>query len=235
MRRHHSPVSGHALFGVLVIVVGLIFLLNNLGIVDARYILSLWPVLFILLGIWRILRSRSSSSWIVGLLFIFFGSILTLHRLDVVYFSWHRWWPVILIIVGIAVVSRAWSGFRQGSILGGAVNDNNSDQTVNIVGFMGGSKIRNISQNFQGGDISAIMGGVELDLRQAVITREAVIDILSFWGGIDIKVPREWDVVNKSAPILGGIGDKTLHPDDPNAPRLIIRGYTIMGGADIKN
>jgi predicted membrane protein len=235
MRKHHSSVSGHAFFGVLVIVVGLILLLNNLGIVDARYLLSLWPVLFVLLGIWRIIRSRSSSSWIVGILFIFFGSLMTLHRLDVVYFSWHRWWPIILIIVGVGVVSKAWSGFHQGSFLGGSVNNGDHNQTVNVVAFMGGSKINNISQNFQGGDLTAIMGGVELDLRQAAITGEAVIDVLCFWGGIDMKVPREWNVVIKAAPILGGVTDKTIHTENPTAPRLIIRGYTIMGGADIKN
>ena len=235
MRKHYASVSHHTVFGALVIIVGLIFLLNNLGIVDARYILRLWPVLFVLLGIWRIIRSRSTSSWVVGFLFIFFGGIMTLHRLDLVYFSWHRWWPLILIMVGIAVLTRTWTGFRQSSILGGSVNNGYNDQTVNVVAFMGGSKINNISQNFQGGDISAIMGGVELDLRQAAITGDVVIDILCFWGGIDMKIPREWNVIIKAAPILGGATDKTVHPDDPAAPRLIIRGYAIMGGADIKN
>jgi predicted membrane protein len=235
MRRHYSTLSGHAIFGALVILVGLIFLLNNLGIVDARFILRLWPVLFIFLGIWKILRSRSSSGWVVGLLFVFFGTILTLHRLDVVFFSWHRWWPLILIVVGVGVLSKAWSGFHHGSFLGGAVNNNDNDQKMNVVAFMGGSKIRNISQNFQGGEITAIMGGVELDLREAVITGEVVIDILCFWGGIEIKIPKDWSLVNKSAPILGGLDDKTVHPDNLDGPRLIIKGFTIMGGAGIKN
>ena len=56
---------------------------------------------------------------------------------------------------------------------------------------MGGVIRRSNSQTFEGADLTAVMGGCEIDLRQASMAPggEAVIDVFAFWGGIDVKVP----------------------------------------------
>ena len=48
---------------------------------------------------------------------------------------------------------------------------------------------------FRGADLIAVMGGCEIDLRQAAINGEAVIDVFCMWGGIEIRVPEDWTVV----------------------------------------
>ena len=90
------------------------------------------------------------------------------------------------------------------------------------------------SQQFTGGEALAIMGGVEIDLTAARIAGEAVIDVQAVWGGVEIRVPRDWKVVNKVVAVLGGFVDKTASAP-AGAPRLTIRGSAIMGGIEVKN
>jgi predicted membrane protein len=92
------------------------------------------------------------------------------------------------------------------------------------------------SQDFKGGQLTAIMGGCEVDLRHASISGgTAVLDLFAFWGGIDIKVPQDWRVVVEGTPFLGGFEDKTLQQPGDASKRLVIRGTVIMGGAEITN
>jgi hypothetical protein len=84
-------------------------------------------------------------------------------------------------------------------------------------------------------EVSAVMGGCDVDLRQAVPTRDPLaIQVFAMWGGIDIQVPPGWIVENEAWPILGGIVDNTRTPAVP-AHRVILRGMAFMGGVEIKN
>jgi hypothetical protein len=102
--------------------------------------------------------------------------------------------------------------------------------------ILGGAKRRNNSQDFRGGDVTAIMGGCEIDLRTAAITppHEAVLEVFAMWGGIILKVPTDWTVISSVDPILGGFDDKTLTPRE-DSKRLVVRGTVLMGGIEVRN
>jgi hypothetical protein len=101
----------------------------------------------------------------------------------------------------------------------------------------GGSQRRVDSQDFKGGEVSAVFGGVELDLRPAVIIQdEVVIEADAVFGGIDIQVPENWNVIVEGHGIFGGYDDKTLHTMREDArPRVIVTGTAAFGGVVIKN
>ena len=85
------------------------------------------------------------------------------------------------------------------------------------------------------GSAVAVMGGCQIDFRQSKLTTGDVhLDVLAFWGGIDVRVPAGWQVVDQVAEIFGGFEDKTVPPRD-DAPRLIVRGSAIMGGIEVKS
>jgi predicted membrane protein len=96
---------------------------------------------------------------------------------------------------------------------------------------------RNISSaNFQGADLTAVMGGCEIDLRQSSIADASpVIDVFAFWGGVEIRVPQNWNLEVKAWPILGGVVDETEQTAGPGAPVVTVKGAAIMGGVGIKN
>jgi hypothetical protein len=80
------------------------------------------------------------------------------------------------------------------------------------------------------------MGACELDLRHAEMEGgEAHISAFALWGGIEVRVPDHWVVVNRSMALMGGVEDTTRHVDAPNRPRLFIHGFALMAGIEIKN
>jgi DUF4097 and DUF4098 domain-containing protein YvlB len=102
---------------------------------------------------------------------------------------------------------------------------------------MGGLKRSLRLPDFRGGYITAVMGGVELDLRKSAIGGTSVtLDVVAVWGGIDVKVPADWAVEGRVVPLMGGFEDKTktLVVSD-KAPRLVVRGYAVMGAVIVGN
>jgi hypothetical protein len=110
-----------------------------------------------------------------------------------------------------------------------------ANSTLSAMAILGGVSRGNNSRSFRGADLLAIMGGCQLDLRQAAINGEAAIEVFVLWGGIEIRVPEDWTVSSRIVPLMGGVEDKTRPPQGATAHRLILRGFAIMGGVEIKN
>jgi hypothetical protein len=102
--------------------------------------------------------------------------------------------------------------------------------------FMGGGDRVVRSQNFRGGEVTAIMGGFHFDLRSAAIAGDsATIEIFTLWGGVDFRVPEDWNVVVQGVPILG-VFTTTGRPVNaaPGSKTLVLTGTAIMGGVEVK-
>lgn len=114
---------------------------------------------------------------------------------------------------------------------------------ISLFAVLSGSRRTSSAPAFKGGDITAIMGGAQLDLRQAAIPpgEDAVLDVTTVMGGVELSVPAHWDVVTPIVSILGGVEDERLpsiqnDPGTSPAPaRLVIRGFVFMGGVHIKS
>lgn len=241
-RRADRGMTSQVLMGVLVIAVGLLFLLDNLDIIDVRDALAFWPLIFIFAGVAKLLDTSSPNGYAVGLAGIGIGVTMILHRLGIIYFSWRAAWPLILIAVGATVVYRAMTGQRTAHF--GILSADGDErllekgdvatQTVDVTAVLGGFERRVHSKDFRGGEVTAVMGGCALDMRDASIAGEAVIHVFAFWGGVTLKVPPDWTVVIQGTPIMGGFEEKTIAPPD-NSKRLVVRGYAIMGGVEVRN
>jgi hypothetical protein len=160
---------------------------------------------------------------------MFIGTWLLLGNLGVLRLEFWDLWPVPLVMAGGFLIWQALHGPDGGG--------SREDQSVfSAMAVMGGTVRRLATKDFRGGEATALLGGVKLDLRDAAMTvPEAPIDVFAFWGGIEIIVPEGWLVVNRVMPLLGGADDKTTPATDPNPKRLVIRGFCVMGGVEIKN
>jgi hypothetical protein len=110
-----------------------------------------------------------------------------------------------------------------------------SSDWISAFAVMAGFERSNNSRNFRGGDLTAIMGGCQIDLRQAALQAPASIDVFVMWGGIELRVPEDWTVELRGIPLLAGFVDKSRPPAMATEKRLIIRGMALMGGVEIKN
>lgn len=223
----NTPTSGRVLIGIYLLIIGAFALLDNLGIVNTRDVLQFWPLVFVGVGVLKLNQARGTSGYVIGGGFILVGIMMTLHQMGIIYFRVRDWWPMILIVIGLSVIFK--HRFH-------GCEDQSAEQTSNssAVAIMSGNKIQNSSQDFRGGELTAVMGGIELDLRGASIREEAVLNVFSFWGGIELKIPNDWTVETRAMPIMGGIDDKSV-PPATGGKRLIITGTVIMGGVEIIN
>ena len=227
-RERPQPSIPQLIAGLLIVFVGVVFTLDNLELVRARAVLRYWPVAVILLGLAKVWQARDGQGTFAGLIFIIGGSWLLLNSLMVVNLDFWQFWPLLLVLIGASLV---WQSLRGRSAA--AVADTYS--TISAVAVLGGVKRGNNSKSFRGGDLTAVLGGCEVDLRQAAIDGEAVIDVFAMWGGIELRIPDDWVVNVRVTPLLGGVEDKTRPPQSPSAHRLTLRGLVIMGGIEVKN
>lgn len=233
-RRYHSH-QGQIFWGLILVVIGVLFLLDRLGGFDFGYLISTyWPVIIMILGL-SILIGNGFRRPGLGLFFIVLGGFFLLRELNVLeYNAWEYVWPALIILVGLSLLLRPAfrrSGGGDGNIPEIREND------VDMSSILGGMKRRIESQNFKGGHVTAIMAGLELDFRGAGLDGgKATLDATAIMGGVDIHVPRDWKVVLAGTPILGGFEDKrTAVADTAAKATLYVKGTAIMGGITIKD
>ena len=101
---------------------------------------------------------------------------------------------------------------------------------------MAGVQRRNASQAFRGGEITAVMGSVELDLRDCRMAgSEIEIDVSVHLGNVELRIPRDWMVESRLSLVMGNFEDRSVRAVDAATNRLVIRGYTFMGNVEIRD
>ncbi len=234
-QRLQRDVRGGFAGGAVIVLIGLAFLLDNMGIISVSHLYRFWPMLLVFAGL---LSVSSPQGRVKGAILIVLGGMLELNSLGIAHFGWNMLWPVMIISAGLMVM---WSTLEAHRVAGtGDLRD-----SLNEFVLFGGVERRVTSANFKGGSITAIFGGIEIDLRQAEITEaQAELDVNAMCGGCEIRVPETWEIVARGQGIFGGYVDSTKGSkyNDPAdapgaAPRkiLILRGVALFGGVEIKN
>ncbi len=228
--------SPQFILGLMIIGVGIIFMLDNFDILYAGDIMRYWPAILVVYGVSKISQARNGSGQLFGWIITIIGSAMLLDRLDFINFRIHDWWPVILIIIGVNFLRGSWR--RKKSLAEHPFMDTavDSDSYIRNTAFMSGVKRIITSKEFRGGEISSLMGGCEIDLREAEMKdNEAHLDVNIIMGGVEIRVPLGWAVVVEATPIMGGVEDRTYTAKEGTPKRLILTGSIIMGGVEVKN
>jgi predicted membrane protein len=216
--------------GLSVVTAGVLFTLDNLGVLHARDYLRFWPIVFVAIGAGLIIQGQTQRRFLSGGAWILLGVVMLSQRLGLTDLNLWDFWPFILIAIGSRIV---WHGFHGTSWPRTAI-DNIS--RVSSTAFMGGFGRKIVSQEFRSADLTAIMGGGKIDLREAALADgQAILHLFVFMGGFEIIVPPTWKVIMEISPVLGGFEDKTRPNTGDSASRLYVRGFVMMGGVEVKN
>lgn len=99
-----------------------------------------------------------------------------------------------------------------------------------------GRDIRVDNSYFYGANLSALFGGIDLNLKNALIKKNVTIEVKAVFGGIDLVMPPNVRVVVDVTPILGGVENGTRTPlgADENTPTVYIKGTCLFGGVEVK-
>jgi hypothetical protein len=217
------------LMGLLIIAVGVLFTLDNLGVAHAARYLRYWPVGLMAIGLVKLWDSREGhGSGLGGLVITLVGLWLLLEATVDIRISFSDMWPLLLVFVGGYLVWRGLTGQRRVAAAG-------DHSVVTAIAILSGVNRGNNSRTFRGGDLTAVMGSCEIDLRQAAIQGDAAIEVFAVWGSIEIRVPEDWTVILHVTPIMGGVEDKTRPALGASQHRLTITGVVVMAAVEVKN
>lgn len=211
--------------GLLIIAVGLSFLLTNLNVLPFSVAIgNWWPMFVIVGGVLILLNDRKNYLW--ALLVIALGIIFQLNQLNIIDVNpWQLFWPAVIIIVGVSIMTSHKVPRKNIA----------ASEREDVTAVLSGSETKVQSKDFKASRVTAVCGGVTLDLREATIKKEATIDLFSLWGGIEIYVPKNVIVKNNTSVILGGVENNTVADTDRDAPVLHVVGDVVMAGVEINN
>lgn len=244
-------------FGVTLIVVGVILILERLNLIPESLadMLISWQMLLIGIGVLSLIggnRTAGTVLIVIGGTFLIPELITVPHEIRRIY------WPMILVVIGILILMRQREHQRLGDKKNGPfINSPDSNDTppyepidsshsANAFNsfddfvIFGGREIFINATALSGGKATSIFGGIEFDLRKANLKPGgATIDCVSVFGGCGFKIPMDWNVRNEVTTIFGAFTDKRgeTYSDryyDPNKT-LVIKGLSLFGGIEVKH
>lgn len=254
MRRSRHASGGSATAGIILMGIGAVFLLRNMGVLPAQsigyFFREFWPVIPIIIGLKMLVLDRgagySYNSQGIGLFWLILGAFFLLPSIPFFNVSFRILWPFVPLAIGAFVLFKVFvdrddpprnsSTDRDRDISTGLADaGSNSNSNIDVNVSMGHVTRRSNSQEFQGGSVNTFLGACEIDLRGASPAGgEAVMNISAFLGGIEIKIPTDWTVVNRVSPFLAGVEDRTLAPKD-ESKKLVLRGSAFLAGVEVRN
>lgn len=218
------------LWGLIFIVVGIIFGLNALDITNIDIFFDGWWTLIIIIPSFiDLFKEDKKISDIIGILI---GVALLLCCQNILDFSivLKLMLPVTLVIVGISFIFKDTINKKVKDEMK-KINNNNDDE---YCATFGGQNIDFSNEEFKGCNITAVFGGIELNLKDSIIKEDVIINTSSIFGGIDIIVPENVKVKVTSTPIFGGVSNKRKNSKNDKAKTIYINATCIFGGVEIK-
>lgn len=219
------------LLGLGLAALGIIFGLNALGLAHIDIFFDGWWTLFIIIPCaMGLFRGQERTGNLIGLAagvalllnaqgFLSFRLILKLII------------PAILVITGVSIALKGIFGDRDARQF---ICDHKGDSGSGEYWATFSSQKLNFSgDRFRGAKLTAVFGGIDLDLTGAVLDGDVLIDATAIFGGIDIHVPAHYRVKLQSSSIFGGVSEENPHNGGENAITVYVDGSCVFGGVSI--
>lgn len=214
------------LWGLVLIIIGLILGLNALNIVDINVFFDGWWTLLIIIPCFiDLFKDEKKTGNLIGLAL---GILLLLSCQNVLDFSimWGLFFPIVLIIVGVSFILKN----QLKNATSKKINVKNKKE---YCACFSGQKLNFNEEEFSGCDLSAVFGGIDVDLIDSIIKSDIVINATAVFGGIDIIVPKDVNVKINSTSVFGGVDNKVKESKN-NKITIYVNTTCLFGGVEIK-
>lgn len=228
--------------GTLFILMGVIYLLCNLGIIPALWepVFISWQMFFIILGIIGLLRHK----FILGTILTIFGIVFIMPKVgDAAGFYYPSdtvnkiIWAILNILFGLFLLSRRhrFHKFSSKNCLHSQSQTSINEGVIDYNIVMNGEDEIYLGPEFHGGKINTVMGGMKLDLRKTHLPEgETRLKISSVMGGVTLLIPEDWCIEMHNDSFLGGFTDERPSRGAYVDRKLIIEADFVMGGGTIE-
>jgi predicted membrane protein len=236
MSENKNAIDKRVLLGGILIVLGGLFLLNTMNVLDFRFtrVVFSWPFVMLVIGLFVLVNTEKKF---LGGVLSGIGALFLIPRIfPQVDYDGGIIIPLFFIILGVYIILKK----RKVDTADGFTTETsklNKDKIDDVSIFGSGTKVIS-SSNFQGGNITAIFGGSEINFMNCQLAEgENVLDVLCIFGGTTIIIPREWNVVINVTSILGGFSNKAIRNPSiviDQSRTLHIKGLAMFGGGEVK-
>ncbi len=220
------------LWGIVLIIIGIIFGGNALGVTNVNVFFDGWWTLFIIIPCFiGLFHENDKTGNLIGLLV---GIVLLLGCQDILDFDliWKLALPTILVIIGLSIIFK--------NVFDSKISDEikklngRRKEDHSYWATFAGQNVNFDGEKFDGADLSTVFGGLKCDLRNAIIDSDVVINATVVFGGVEIYVPSHVKVKIKSVPIFGGVDNKVYTKVDEDSHTIYINATVVFGGVEIK-
>ena len=236
MPENNNKIDKRVLLGGILIILGGIFLLNTMDILHFRFahVVFSWPFIMLIIGLFVLVNTDKKF---LGGILTGIGALFLIPRIfPRIDYDAGIIIPVFLIALGAYIILKK-RRLDSGSETFSGTSNVNKDKIDDVSIFGGGTKIIS-SSNFQGGNVTAIFGGSEINLINCQLADgDNVLDVLCIFGGTTIILPKEWNVVINVTSILGGFSNKAIRNPSvviDQSKTLHIKGLAMFGGGEVK-
>ncbi|MBR2381490.1 MAG: hypothetical protein IKA84_03230 [Clostridia bacterium] len=219
------------IWGIVLVIAAVILALNSFGLINFDLFFDGWWTLFIIIPSFvGLIQDRNKSGSVFGLCI---GILLLLSAQEII--SWDMIWkiafPLVIAIVGLKMIFSSFKKDKTDRIIKEIKKEGKNLQQGTAV--FCGTEMDFDNVVFEGADLTAVFGGIDCDLRNAIIDRDCVIKVCCAFGGIDILVPDNVKIVTNTTSVFGGV--EVIKNNNSSATHTIyIEGLCTFGGVDIK-
>lgn len=222
----------NVLWGFVLVALGIIIGLNSFGVTNFDLFFDGWWTLLIIVPCFiELFSSRDKTGPIVGLVI---GTLLLLACQEILTFEiiLKLALPVILVLIGVCLIFR--DAFTPGKKKAFQNLQQNSSNLPSHSGIFSSQSFRYDGVDFPGAELTAVFGGIECAAENSFINGDILVNCTSIFGGVDLYVPANVNVVIRSTSLFGGVEDKRVNKNPVAGPTIYVNALCLFGGVDIK-
>ncbi|MES2587916.1 MAG: DUF5668 domain-containing protein [Bacteroidota bacterium] len=225
--------------GLFVIGFGVIILMKQIGF-PIPHVFTSWEIVLILIGLVSLVKHNFKKTFAYVLIVV--GGLFMVNDLYPYTIQTRFIWPVLIIIFGISIFIKALTRKGKKDETFTILTEENTqtpdgNDYVESKALFAGVTKNIVSKNFKGAKITCVFGGTEFNLTHADFENQAIIDLTTVFGGVNLIIPSNWKVQTEITTAFGGVDDKrqlSMIQEDENK-LLILRGNCVFGGVEISS
>jgi predicted membrane protein len=235
---------GKVVGGIIIVLVGALFLAREMGVIMPPWLLS-WKVLLIVAGLFvGIKHAFRNWGWMIP---VIIGGVFLMQDIYPQFVISNYFWPLAIIVFGLIIIfkprrkwrdyewkggsGKHWKAYTPGQTIA-------SDDFLEINSVFGSVQKNIISKDFKGGEINVVFGGAEINLSQAELTGASTLEVNIVFGGTKLIVPPHWEIKSELTAVMGGVEDKRMARKEFSTEEtkiLVLKGDVVFGGLEIRS
>ena len=223
------------IFGAALVILGLLFALKACNVITFDILFKGWWTLFIIVPCTvGLITDRDKTGSIIGLVV---GIVLLLCARGILVWSmmWKLVIPVIAVIIGVRIMFSEF--FRKRTLSGFSEKSDESRKAPSDKSIKTSFSSENINYDnrvFDGVELNSSFGSIKCDISNAIINGDCTINANVSFGGIEILVPKDVNIVITSDSAFGGVTDERPVKSTGHPFTVYINARTSFGGIEIK-